>query len=160
MPACPCPRRLRTPPTPPPAPRERARPGNVAIVGDAAHPVRPTGQGLNMSLEDAYCLAKHLATAPPARGCPAGPGGWLAGADVAAALDAYRRERLPRVSRIMAQAQVQGAAGYKRGPEAAPPPPPTTATGAPAGQEWSEFLYRLKLTPLSELQPAAPAGRA
>eukprot|EP00775_Hariotina_reticulata_P007371 gene7371-7581_t len=34
--------------------------GRVVILGDAAHPLRPTGQGLNTTLEDAYQLAAAL----------------------------------------------------------------------------------------------------
>jgi hypothetical protein len=111
-----------------------------------------------MSLEDAYHLAKHLATAPRSPGgSPAGgPAGWLAGADVAAALAAFRAERLPRVSRIMANAQVQGAAGYQRSAGAGRAPPPV---GAPGGGDWSEYLYRLDLPPLAGLQAPAAAAK-
>lgn len=34
--------------------------GRVVIIGDAAHPLRPTGQGLNQTLEDAWGLGKAL----------------------------------------------------------------------------------------------------
>lgn len=40
--------------------------GRVFIMGDAAHPQRPTGQGFNQAVEDAYGLGKALA------GCSSG----------------------------------------------------------------------------------------
>lgn len=35
--------------------------GRVFVMGDAAHPLRPTGQGFNQAVEDAYGLGKALA---------------------------------------------------------------------------------------------------
>eukprot|EP00884_Botryococcus_braunii_P014527 jgi/Botrbrau1/23075/Bobra.0243s0016.1 len=34
--------------------------GHVTLLGDAAHPLRPTGEGLNMALEDAAVLAAEI----------------------------------------------------------------------------------------------------
>lgn len=36
--------------------------GRVVIMGDAAHPLRPTGQGYNQTVEDAYALGAALAS--------------------------------------------------------------------------------------------------
>jgi 2-polyprenyl-6-methoxyphenol hydroxylase-like FAD-dependent oxidoreductase len=41
--------------------------GRVVIMGDAAHPLRPTGQGFNQTVEDAYALGAALA-----RSCSSG----------------------------------------------------------------------------------------
>lgn len=36
--------------------------GRVVIMGDAAHPLRPTGQGYNQTVEDAYALGAAMAS--------------------------------------------------------------------------------------------------
>lgn len=68
--------------------------GVMTMVGDAAHSMRPTGQGVNTALEDAVVLASHLQR-----------GGLNAGS-----LRSFERERIPRVSTI-AQQEYAGAAG-------------------------------------------------
>ncbi len=61
--------------------------GRLALLGDAAHPLTPNlGQGAAMALEDAWELARCLATAP----------------DPASALSRYERRRLGRVALIWA----------------------------------------------------------
>ncbi|KAI8476852.1 MAG: hypothetical protein J3K34DRAFT_463521 [Monoraphidium minutum] len=138
--------------------------GCIAVIGDAAHPVRPTGQGLNLALEDTYHLAAHLARAAAAAGGGAGgaAGGWLAGADVAGALAAFRAERLPRVVQVMANAQAQGAAAYRKGGGAAWRGGQVAGGGAeaaagalpPPPADWDTFLYGVKLQPLADLAAA------
>jgi hypothetical protein len=110
-----------------------------------------------MAFEDAYHLARHLALASAAaRAAPGGgePGGWLAGADVGGALAAWRGARLPRVARIMAHAQAQGAAAYKR--DATPVSAPLRM-GPDEVKAWNQFVYGIKVEPLSALAgpPAA-----
>ena len=77
--------------------------GRLALVGDAAHPVLPfLAQGGALAIEDAAVLA-----------------GTLAGAkDVAAALAAYERARLPRARRIQHAARRNGAAYHAGGVKA------------------------------------------
>jgi len=60
--------------------------GRLVLCGDAAHAMAPsTGSGGTMAMEDAFVLAGHLAAARSA------------GERLETALDAYYRERLPRV---------------------------------------------------------------
>ncbi|KAG1661071.1 hypothetical protein FOA52_004533 [Chlamydomonas sp. UWO 241] len=70
--------------------------GRVVVVGDAAHPIRPTGQGANQALEDAYFLGAAVGADP------IGMSG----------LDAFRRARAERVAPVMLESEVQGAAAY------------------------------------------------
>ncbi len=61
--------------------------GRVSLLGDAAHPMLPfLAQGAAMAIEDAAVLAHRLGDT----------------ADVAAALLAYERDRLPRTRRVQA----------------------------------------------------------
>jgi salicylate hydroxylase len=60
--------------------------GRVTLLGDAAHPMLPfLGQGGAMAIEDAYVLARELARSP---------------SDIAAALQAYEAERVPRTAQV------------------------------------------------------------
>lgn len=63
--------------------------GNVAILGDAAHPTLPfLAQGANMALEDAWALTAALAAIP----------------DTETALARYQAVRAPRTTRLVAAA--------------------------------------------------------
>src|SRR5262249_50635299 len=65
----------------------------VTLLGDAAHPMLPfLGQGAAMAIEDAYVLARELARSPD---------------DLAAALQAYEAERVPRTARVQLAARRQ-----------------------------------------------------
>ena len=67
--------------------------GRVALLGDAAHPMMQYfAQGACMAMEDAVCLASHLA----------GTG------DVETALERYRRQRLVRTARVQLQSREIG----------------------------------------------------
>ena len=62
--------------------------GVVTLLGDAAHPVLPhTGQGAAQAMVDAVALGARLRD----------------GAEVAPALRAYERERLPKTAALVAQ---------------------------------------------------------
>ena len=68
--------------------------GRVALVGDAAHPMRPyLAQGAGMALEDSCCLARELAR-------PA--------ASVTSAVQAYANARWQRNARVQARAVRNG----------------------------------------------------
>jgi salicylate hydroxylase len=70
------------------------RGGPVTLLGDAAHPMLPfLAQGAAMAIEDAGVLADHMGTMPD---------------DPTAAMRAYERERLPRVTRAQQQAERTG----------------------------------------------------
>jgi salicylate hydroxylase len=68
--------------------------GRVALLGDAAHPMRPyLAQGAGMAIEDAVALGHQLA---------------MAGHDGAAALRAYAQGRWQRNARVQARARRNG----------------------------------------------------
>jgi salicylate hydroxylase len=63
--------------------------GRIALLGDAAHPMRPyLAQGASMALEDAHALGQRLAALTESN--------W----DIEAALQRYARERWQRVARV------------------------------------------------------------
>jgi salicylate hydroxylase len=70
--------------------------GRIALLGDAAHPMRPyLAQGAGMAIEDAETLARSLA----------GVGGAV---DMPAALAAYAQARWQRCSRVQRRSQRNG----------------------------------------------------
>lgn len=74
--------------------------GRVALLGDAAHPMRPyLAQGAGMAIEDAQALGQALA--------PQG--------DVAAALALYAQQRWRRNARVQAKAQRNGRVFHATG---------------------------------------------
>eukprot|EP00891_Asterochloris_glomerata_P005067 jgi/Astpho2/5067/Aster-x0661 len=70
--------------------------GRASLLGDAAHPLRPTGQGANQALEDAaelgWAVQQHGPTAD--------------------ALRAYEMERLERVRTVVGTEQAMGLQAY------------------------------------------------
>jgi len=83
---------------------EQAR-GRVALLGDAAHPMRPyLAQGAGMAIEDAAALGALL-------GQGAGPS-----ADVAALLQRYAAGRWARNARVQARSARNGRIFHARGP--------------------------------------------
>jgi salicylate hydroxylase len=80
---------------------EHAR-GRIALLGDAAHPMRPyLAQGAGMAIEDARQLAESLQAQP---------------ADVPAALAHYAQARWQRNARVQARAIRNGEIFHLRGP--------------------------------------------
>lgn len=85
-------------------PHELAR-GVVALVGDAAHPMRPyLAQGAGMALEDAAALQQVLSTCD---------GGVL---DVATSLRRYAQDRWQRCARVQARSRRNGWIFHASGP--------------------------------------------
>ena len=79
--------------------------GRVALLGDAAHPMRPyLAQGAGMAIEDAQELGRCLASAGERA------------ADVPAALRRYALNRWERCARVQRQAQRNGRIFHATGP--------------------------------------------
>jgi salicylate hydroxylase len=71
--------------------------GRVALLGDAAHPMRPyLAQGAGMAIEDAAFLGRALAQADPS------------GSDVAARLQGYAQQRWQRNAKVQSRALRNG----------------------------------------------------
>jgi salicylate hydroxylase len=84
---------------------EHAR-GPVALLGDAAHPLRPyLAQGAAMALEDAWTLGRLLEAAPPATA-----------ADWPRLLERYALTRWQRNARVQSRSQRNGTIFHARGP--------------------------------------------
>jgi salicylate hydroxylase len=79
--------------------------GRVALLGDAAHPMRPyLAQGAGMAIEDAAELGKVLAQASgPMR-------------EVSGLLDSYARSRWQRNARVQARSMRNGEIFHLTGP--------------------------------------------
>ncbi len=83
------------------SPQEHAQ-GRIALLGDAAHPMRPyLAQGAGMAIEDAQQLIASLALHPQ---------------DVPAALAHYAQARWQRNARVQARAIRNGSIFHSRGP--------------------------------------------
>jgi 2-polyprenyl-6-methoxyphenol hydroxylase-like FAD-dependent oxidoreductase len=75
--------------------------GRVTLLGDAAHPMSPfMGQGANMAIEDALCLARSISES----------------AEAGAAFRAYEAERLERTTRMAKQSRQVGMMGQWENP--------------------------------------------
>jgi len=75
--------------------------GNIALLGDAAHPMlQYLAQGANMAIEDAVCLASKVAKA---------------GCDLPAAFHAYQQERYLRTARVQLTARLYGEVYHAAG---------------------------------------------
>ncbi|KAK9815182.1 hypothetical protein WJX73_010106 [Symbiochloris irregularis] len=70
--------------------------GMVTFIGDAAHSMRPTGQGLNTGLEDVTVLTGHL----------------MSQGLCESALRTFEKERIPRVSTIAQMEYAMAASNY------------------------------------------------
>jgi salicylate hydroxylase len=78
--------------------------GRVALLGDAAHPMRPyLAQGAGMAIEDAQVLAQRLSAG---------------GASVPEQLQAYAEQRWARNARVQARAIRNGRIFHATGPVA------------------------------------------
>lgn len=72
--------------------------GRVVLVGDAAHPMRPTGQGTNQALEDALLLGRYIQQDNGGLGL----------------LEEFRRHRATRLKPIVRHVEVQGRSAYSK----------------------------------------------
>lgn len=83
-------------------PMETWSKGCVTLLGDACHPMLPfLSQGAGMAVEDAYVLASALESSD----------------DLASALAAYERERLPRTAKVQLEARERGRTYHLPTPE-------------------------------------------
>jgi salicylate hydroxylase len=84
---------------------EQAR-GPVALLGDAAHPLRPyLAQGAAMALEDAWTLGRLVAAAPP-----------TAAPEWPLVLERYAQSRWQRNAQVQRRSQRNGTIFHARGP--------------------------------------------
>ena len=82
-------------------PLRRWSAGRVVLLGDAAHPMSPMlGQGANMALEDAACLADQLAQA----------------ASLPEAFTEYERFRVTRANKYASMSRMLGRLGHLSNP--------------------------------------------
>ncbi len=89
---------------------EQAR-GRVALLGDAAHPMRPyLAQGAGMALEDAAALERLF------KGAASQPQAAAAACDVASVVQAYARARWARNARVQARSIRNGEIFHLQGP--------------------------------------------
>ena len=90
---------------PPLASADQMASGRIALVGDAAHPMRPyLAQGAGMAIEDAAALGRVLA---PVAGRPA---------EVPAALGSYAQGRWKRCAQVQSRAERNGRIFHATGP--------------------------------------------
>lgn len=74
--------------------------GNVALIGDACHPMLPfLAQGAAMGIEDAWTIIKAIETA---------------GEDIPFALNTYRDARFPRTSKVQQAARARMHSNHER----------------------------------------------
>lgn len=107
--------------------------GNIALIGDAAHPMLPfIAQGGAAAIEDAAELAARLDGAVDG--------------DVPARLRDWSRQRLPRVTRIQAEARSNGERYHWRWPLAAARDLGLSALGGRRLLERYDWLYGWKPT--------------
>eukprot|EP00195_Chlamydomonas_chlamydogama_P004436 CAMPEP_0202921240 /NCGR_PEP_ID=MMETSP1392-20130828/77287_1 /ASSEMBLY_ACC=CAM_ASM_000868 /TAXON_ID=225041 /ORGANISM="Chlamydomonas chlamydogama, Strain SAG 11-48b" /LENGTH=534 /DNA_ID=CAMNT_0049614793 /DNA_START=106 /DNA_END=1710 /DNA_ORIENTATION=- len=124
--------------------------GRVVVLGDAAHPLRPTGQGTNQALEDAHHLGRLIQEA----------GGQVD--DVL--LDKWRLQRYLRVGPIMASVEAQGKAAYRADARAATSNASTLERGSmsdrPAGPATSAAVQGAAAAAAGPATSAAVQGAA
>lgn len=76
--------------------------GRVALIGDAAHCVLPSvGQGLNMAIEDAFCLGTSLAEALRPLGPSSKAEGASAQAAITSAFSAFQKRRFDHSAQLV-----------------------------------------------------------
>lgn len=101
--------------------------GAVTLLGDAAHAMLPfLAQGAAAALEDAIVLGRHLGGAN----------------DIAAALRAYERARMPRTARLQAASRATGLAYRLGGPLALARNFALRALGGDYVVRRNEWIYR------------------
>lgn len=136
--------------------------GRVVIIGDAAHPLRPTGQGLNQTLEDAWGLGKALSLKPEVSissqaSQGSGEGSALQGdsssSGLLEALQDFREQRAVRVAPVVAFTTASGKAAYKAkknasSEEAAAQMSMGGDTEQMTAAEFSEFCCGVNFAPL------------
>lgn len=117
--------------------------GPITLVGDAAHVIRPTGQGTAQAFEDAVELAAVIAQEGLC----------------SAALRTYEAKRIPRWRLVAAGSQQQAMARYRTGSKQAADE--DAASGEPVLDldKVHEELCGIQFTPLSQLRTSAATVR-
>jgi salicylate hydroxylase len=103
----------------PGAPSFCSNTNGLAFLGDAAHPVRPTGQGIALAFEDAWQLGALVQAAPD---------GGVVDADV---LRCYETARLSRVRQVSEKVRAMADAYYADTSAASKPPAAEKETKIP-----------------------------
>jgi 2-polyprenyl-6-methoxyphenol hydroxylase-like FAD-dependent oxidoreductase len=115
-------------------------------MGDAAHPLRPTGQGNNQAVEDAHGLGVAAAAAA------------AAGDIDLDALQAWREARAHRVRPIVAFSTVTGRGAYTVAREAASEEEAAVLSMFPGTPEMSNQAFERYLFE-QEFEPLGVGGR-
>ena len=140
--------------------------GRVVIIGDAAHPMRPTGQGLVQTLEDAWGLGKAFKDACSSssdndNGVSSdglAPGDRFNSTEsnkaLLQALEVFRQQRAKRVAPVIAFAAASGKASYYPPKDASDEEAATLAANGPGSDEmtveqFNEYCFCVEFTRLS-----------
>eukprot|EP00899_Mesostigma_viride_P029383 jgi/Mesvir1/962/Mv17515-RA.1 len=119
--------------------------GPVTLLGDAAHPMRPTlGQATCMALEDAHVLGEKLA-----EGAKSG--------DLESALRGYEEERSKRTKVVQVRSRSEAERAYRETPEELYEAKVEAEDVPVTDEEFEKWLYSYNMDFVPDEDPAAEA---